>query len=375
MRTTRRTGLVAMSLAVALAAAGCGGGDEGGDGGSAGTADDGGLVIDGVEIADAELWEAAQAEGTLTLYTSISEDRENAMVDVFREQTGIDVEVIRLNGSQLYERILTEAGADLLVADVVHNAEIEYSTVLEERGIFQDHCPPGLEAIDPELQRDSCGFFISQTPIYALGYNTSLVEESAAPKTWQDLLDPKWSDGKIGLAHIGAGGSVWTRALFLRNAYGVEYWQQLARQEPLIAGGAAAVTTEMARGEVQVGAVLPGNQSLAASQGAPLALVLPEDGVPAYLDTAGLTQAAPHPNAGKVFLNWLIALPGQTAIAEKSGDYPVIDAAPGPDFNGEELPPRTELDLAFPGLTPEYTTQREAWSDEWFETFGYNPPS
>jgi iron(III) transport system substrate-binding protein len=366
--TAKRALTVAVGLVVALSAASCGGSG----GGSEAASPEGPLVVDGVEIADEALWQAAQDEGTLTLYTALGEERENAMVDVFREQTGLSIEVVRLAGGRLYERILTEHGAGQLGADVIRQTDYTLALAEKEAGVFEPYCPPGIDQIDQELRQEDCSFYASQTPIYAIGYNHAQITPEEAPRTWQDLLDPQWR-GRLGLAHIGSGGSTWARDLFLRQKYGVEYWQQLAAQQPFITGGAAGITEQMARGEVQLGMVLPGNQSLTASEGAPLSLVLPEDGIPSYGQWFGLASGAENPNAAKVFIHWQMSLPGQTAVANEAGDYPVIPGAPGPDFNGEELPARDEVDLVQMETDPEYISKRDSYMSEWFGIFGYTP--
>ncbi|MQA13082.1 MAG: extracellular solute-binding protein [Pseudonocardiaceae bacterium] len=368
MRTSKKMLAATLGAFVALGTAACG------SGGGTAAPEDGPLMVAGERLADEQLWAAAQEEGTLTLYTAVGEERANEVVDVFREQTGLEVELVRLPGGRLVERVLTEQGAGQLGADVIMQSDLVLATQENEAGAFEPYCPPGLETVEPQLKQEDCSFYAAQTPIYAIGTNTELIPAEQAPRTWQDLLDPRFK-GKIGLAHIGAGGSTWARDLFLRQKYGIEYWEALAAQQPLITGGAAGVTQQMARGEVQLGMVLPGNQSVTASQGAPLDLIVPADGIPSYAHWTGLASNAAHPNAAKVFLNWYLSMPGQTAVAQKGGDYPVIDGAPGPDFNGTPLPTREEVELVYPELTPEYASKRDAYMQEWFQIFGYAPES
>ena len=78
-----------------------------------------GLVIDGEQIADKELWDAAVAEGGITLYTGYTENTEAALLKQFTADTGIKVNVVRLTPNRLYERISAEYGAGKLKADVM----------------------------------------------------------------------------------------------------------------------------------------------------------------------------------------------------------------------------------------------------------------
>ena len=346
------------------------------DGSEQGTAAEGeGLVLMGEEIADAETWAAAQEEGTITLYSALSEARELALLERYTEDTGMEVDLVRLGGGRLFERVMSEHGAGQLGADVIRQTDRTLAEAYMEEGVWEPYCHPFWDLSPSELQEPDCNYWTSQQPVYAIGYNTEIVDEADAPTSWEDLLDEKWK-GNIGLAHIGAGGSTWARDLFLRNEFGVEYWEALAAQEPFITGAAGAVSEGNGRGEFAVAMVLPGSQGIAAAEGAPLQVVIPSDGVPTYSQWLGLAANAEKPNAAKVFLNWNMSLAGQTAIAEAAGDYPVRDDAPGPTAGGViPLPKRADVDLRTPELTEEYATERDAYMEDWFRIFGYTPES
>lgn len=371
---SRGTARVAVAAAIALVATACGGGDAGPteeEGGGEGEP----LTLMDEEIADAETWAAAQEQGSLTLYSALSEARELAILERFEEDTGLTVDLVRLGGGRLFERVMTEHGADQLGADVIRQTDINLVRDYQEAGVWEPYCHLFWEeASNPELQEPDCHYWTSQQPIYTIGYNSELLDElgEEPPATWEDLLDPQWQ-GTIGLAHIGAGGSTWARDLFLRQEYGVEYWEALAAQDPFITGAAGAVSEGNARGEFAVGMVLAGSQGIAQADGAPVEIVLPEDGVVSYSQWLGLAANSENTEAAEVFLNWNMSLAGQTAIAEAAGDYPVRSDAPGPTAGDGQLPPLDEVNLVLPELTEEYESVRDEWQAEWFEIFGYTP--
>ena len=356
-------------LGAALVASACSGGDVVGGGGGAKKGE--ALVLNGEQIASADLYDAAREEGGLTLYTALSTTREEAIDKAFQEQTGLSINMVRLPGGRLYSRVTSEHGAGKLQADVIRQTDRELADKYQEAGVWKPYCPPHVDDFPADLKEPECNFWASQTPFYAIGYNTELVKESDAPSSWEDLLDPRWR-GKIGLAYIGAGGSTWARDLFLRKELGLDYWKRLAAQKPRITGSAGAVTELNGRGEVEVAMVLPGTQLLAKADGAPLAVTLPEEGLPSYAQWLGMTASAKKPNAAKVFLNWSASLAGQTAVS-RVGDYPVREDAPGPKVGDVQLPPRDEVDLVTPESWPEHASKREAWMDEWLQVFGYTP--
>lgn len=371
-RTHRLRRHVAVVSMVAVAAAACGG-DEGpaeGEGGGEGEA----LTLMDEEIADAETWAAAQEQGNLTLYSALSEARELEIIERFEEDTGLSVDLVRLGGGRLFERVMSEHGAGQLGADVIRQTDVTLAREYQEAGVWEPYCHPFWDLSDPELQEPDCHYWTSQQPIYTLGYNSAVLEQEGLepPSSWQDLLDPEYQ-GNIGLAHVGAGGSTWARDYYLRNEYGVEYWEDLAAQDPFITGAAGAVSEGNARGEFAVAMVIAGSQGIAQADGAPVEIVLPEDGIVSWSQWLGLAANSENTEAAEVFLNWNMSLAGQTAIAEVTGDYPVREDAPGPTAGDGELPPPGEVELIVPELEEEYETERDAWQAEWFGIFGYTP--
>jgi len=338
-----------------------------------------GLEIGGECIADADLWAAAQAEGSFTLYTALSELREIAVVEVFQADTGLGVDIVRLGGGALVERVLSEFGAGVLGADVIRQTDFSLAIQELDAGVFEPFCPLNIELIADGLRwgQDGCEVYATMQPTYAISYNTALVSAEEAPKTWLDLIDPKWA-GRICTVHSGSGGSTWARDLWLRDTYGIEYFEAQAALNPIILGAAGATTEVLTRGECAVAPNLPGTVSLAIEQGAPLQIVFPEDGVVAYSQWTGLAQGASNPNAAKVFLNWHMSIKGQTAVAERAGDFPVVPGSPAPSVNagahGETITPAPgDPRLVFPEALPEYVTMRDEYVGDWFRIFGYSP--
>lgn len=333
----------------------------------------GALIIDGEEIADGDLWAAAQEQGGFTMYTGQSEPQEAALVEAFQEQTGLSVDLTHIPTGRLFERIQSEHAAGVSQADVIRHTDRTLWHSHADEGVLQPYCPSHLdEVVNQELLEESCLFVPTIQSIYAIGYNSALIQPEEAPQSWTDLLNSEWA-GSVGLTHIGVGGSAWARDLFLRDTHGQQYWQDLAGQSPYIAGSGSVITQELARGEIEVGMVLPGTQALAQEGGAPVATVVPSDGVPSYIEWAGIAAGAQNLEAAQVFMNWTMSLAGQTVITEEIGAYSVREDAPPPVWNGENQPPIEELDFVFPETTDAYVTDRKAGQDEWFTIFGYQP--
>ena len=374
----RLAAAIAAVLAL-VAIAGCGGGSDdattgGESGGSATTAEAGGaLEAEGEEIADPQLWKEAQEQGSVTLYGAISGEREEAIDEAFTELTGIDVNLIQGTGSETYQKVTNLQAAGKLDADIVRQTDGTLAESEAAKGVFAKYCSPFEKGLPKEAIGKPCYFVAPIIDVYAFAYNSALVKEDEAPKSWQDLLDPKWK-GKIGVPYIGAGGSTWARDLFLRKEFGKEYWEKLAAQDPVLSDQVSTTTDQLVQGEVEVATDVPPTVAAAIKEGAPVAISMPTDGVPAYGAFTGVAADARHEAAAKVFLNWNLSKAGQKAVAEKAGDYPVRPGSPAPVVDGEErLPALDELDVAFPETWPEYRSDRDAWTSEWLKLFNYSP--
>ncbi|MBX3093309.1 MAG: extracellular solute-binding protein [Cryobacterium sp.] len=326
------------------------------------------LVIEGTVIADAELWAAAKAEGKFILYTALSEARQNIILEAFKRDTGITTDIVRLGTAQLQERVISEHGSGVLEADVILTTGSIYADEFTEIGVYEQYTPVGIEAIDPGLFGGNGSWFVSMQSVNGIAYNSALVSEADAPKRYDDLLDPRWGGGKIGMSDV-TGGAAWARELWLHDEYGVEYWESMATQNPIIESSQGNVTDMLARGEIEVALALPGNIAAAAADGASVAFVVPEEGLIAYDHHIGLSSSAANVNAAKVYLNWLLSKSGQAAIAS-AGDYPVTSDGPAPSMGeGATLPARDSGIIVQPDAERFVSFQPEG-EDLWFRIHG-----
>jgi iron(III) transport system substrate-binding protein len=377
----RRTGAGAHRLVIAVAAvgvagsalAGCGGGSDEAAGANKNTSADGALVINGEKVADPSVWKQAQSEGSLTLYTSISSEREQAIDKAFTDATGISIHLVQGVGSETFQRVTSEHAANKLGADVIRQTDATLAAQLNEKGVFERYCPPTATALPKDVIGAKCLYWAPIQDVYAIAYNTKLVDPADAPKSWDDLLDPKWK-GQLGLPYIGAGGSTWARDLFLKREKGADYWQKLNAQQPVLSDQVATTTDQLVQGQVKVAMNVPPTVGALMKKGAPLAVVIPSDGVPSYAAWTGLAAGAEHPAAAKVFLNWNASKAGQRAIAEIAGDYPTRPGTPPPVIGkGQKLPALEDANVAYPESWPQYESQREGSIREWLKIFNYSP--
>lgn len=367
MRRKHTTLAFAALAAFGLLTTGCSGDATGGSA-SAEPGED--LVIDGELIAEADVYEAALEEGTLTFYTGASEVSEKEVTDAFTELTGIPVEIVRLAPNKLQERILSENAAGKLGADIVRTSGEDLIVALAEDGVFQ---PTELTedisgALVDDAVFDDGMYFNSFDRVYSFGYNNQVLAQDEAPENWADLTDPEYA-GQVGFVQVGAGGSTAALTRFQFSELGDDWMTDLAANDPRIFDSSANLTDALARGEIAIGTVPVGTAYSAILDGAPITIAMPEEGAAAYPFYAGQTASTEKSQAATVFINWLLSANGQQ-LATSIGDYPVSENAPTPTIGDIELP-AADSGFAFRATLEESLDNIQSDAEKWKQIFDY----
>ncbi|MEV5411173.1 extracellular solute-binding protein [Thermopolyspora sp. NPDC052614] len=202
-------------------------------------------------------------------------------------------------------------------------------------------------------------------------YNTKLVAENEVPRTWADLLDPRWK-GKLVMGDPTVTGGLrylLTGLLVPESAdkWGEEYLKKLAAQEPNISQNEPTVPADVASGRFPVGVgVYSGYYEAQKAKGAPIGIVFPLKDGGNFLSRSGLCviKDAPHADAALLYVNWLFSPEGQRVLAEVDNGYGLVPGSPGPSG----APPLDELEKLPPTNTdPEYNAPYFAIIDRLFQ--------
>lgn len=318
------------------------------------------LVVDGEEIADAKLMAAAKAEKELTAYGTYPTEGMTYALDGFRADTGIKLEYVRVPTSRLYDRVLAEFAAGKMEADYVDLTDLTLIKEWVSRGILGTHKIPWHDKLARDLRHDDARWYYVVRPIQTIAVNTELVKEADYPKSWKDTFDPKWK-AKFGMPSIEAGGSALTLFSFLRMKIDPNSWEKIAANEPRTYASIAPVVNDLVRGRI---AAAYGGASSFAEQirgGAPLKIILPQEGMAAFGAFGNVSSTAKHPNAAKLFVNYMTSKRGSTLIA-KSGSYGTHPDAPPPEAAGYKFPPQ---DQVWNISADQWDKIHETWLEEW----------
>ena len=271
---------------------------------------------------DAALIQAAKKEGKVVWYTSLAIPSSTAIAHAFRTKyAGVDVEVHRTGSQRVLQRVMQEAGAGIKNADVIHTSDAGHFVLFKDKGMLMKYIPKGAE-IFPAGFKDKDGFYFGmRATLSVIAYNPKSVAEKDAPKTWKDLLNPKWK-GKMVSAHPGYSGIIMTHVLALVNLYGWDYFRELAKNGLHVVQSANDPAGVVASGERPVGA--NGAEYFyykTQKQGNPIKIIYPNEGLPLVVSPVAIAKDAPHPNAAKLFSEYIFAKESQQLLADREGLY------------------------------------------------------
>lgn len=270
---------------------------------------------------DARL-EAARKEGKVVWYTSLALPSAEKVARLFEAAyPGVKVEVHRTGSQRILQRVMQELQAGIRNVDVIHTSDAGHFVLLKEKKLLARHTPAGVEAF-PAGFRDRDGYsFGLRATVNAIAYNTRVVAAADAPRTWKDLLDPRWK-GKLVTAHPGYSGVIATHVLALVHLNGWDYFKQLAQNRPMLVQSAVDPAGVVASGERPV-AVNGGEYTFyqTKKKGNPIEIVYPKEGVPLVVSPSAITSFAPHPAAARLFTDFTFAREVQQILADSEGLY------------------------------------------------------
>ncbi|MBI2178507.1 MAG: extracellular solute-binding protein [Candidatus Tectomicrobia bacterium] len=265
------------------------------------------------EAADMQ---AAKKEGEVMWYSSLSLSVAQKVCKQFNDKKlGVTCILHRDGSGKLYQRYLQEAKGGVFKADVLHTSNIGHFVNLKK-----DHLRPykfqGGEKFNPAFTTEDGAWNILRASVYVLAYNTKLVKPEDAPKTWTDLLKPRWN-GLIAHAHPAYSGVITVGMLSLVKMHGWGYYDKMAALKPKIVQSAVAVIPLVARGEAHVVAGTAAYNTYGdIKKGEPIKMVLPKEGVAFISSPHAVLKKAPHPKAAEVFTDFLFSQEAQQLLVD-----------------------------------------------------------
>lgn len=292
-----------------------------------------GAAADELPPNERALYDAAKREGEVTWYSAQiqAEPGEAAGRAFTARYPGIKVNVVRSTSQVAYQRLSQDLQAGAAQCDVFSSTDYGHYLYLKQTGKLMPFRPNNADGLLPALRdqdKDNC-WQICSLGLYLLAYDTRKVAAADAPKSWQDVLEPKWKD-QLAIGHPGYSGAIGIMALIMRRMYGWDYFKTLEKNKPQIGRSSDDPVTLMNAGERNVGIGVSISQPLLSiSRGNPLAIVYPAEGTVAVSGPSAIIKNAPHPNAAKLFMEFATG-PEFAAVMRKYFIMPVRPEVPPP---------------------------------------------
>ena len=263
--------------------------------------------------ADPKVVEAAKKEGELGWWSTIAQDQSQKIIEEFMKvYPFIKATYWRSGSVGIHNKILIEARAGRTSWDVVSQTTPEFIHELKQKAVIAPYNSPERRHFSNDL-KDKDGYW---TGTYALptglGFNTQQVKRDEAPRNYQDLLHPKWKGKKISVDDESYEFLVGLMQAWGRGA-AVEYFKKLAAQEPMIGRGNSQRTQLLAAGEFPLAIAYTHTVEYAKAQGNSVDWVNLEPVVIKF-DGIMLGAKAAHPNAAKLFIDFILSQQGQSLL-------------------------------------------------------------
>lgn len=254
----------------------------------------------------------AKKEGEILVYSAIAGAKQPPEIGrMFEQKYGIRFRLLDGRPTEIHERIRIEASSNRPAGDLTLNGSTTL-VLLREQGLLAPRpSVPNFTRLVLEPSQPE------EIPVFALGYcilvNTKLVPAGEEPKSWLDLLDPKWK-GKILSDEMRATGAGATLFGVLQDRFGTEFHEKLAKQELVWSRQIQENPRRIARGEyaIYIPLIMTFMNGLEAL---PIKPVIPEEGVAYTPFAVAAIKNAPHPNASRLFANFILEPEAQLVFA------------------------------------------------------------
>jgi iron(III) transport system substrate-binding protein len=269
------------------------------------------------------LIEAAKKEGKCSFYTAMDLEFAERLGKTFEQKfPGIAVRVERSGAERVFTRIAQEYQSNIAAVDVANTADQAHVIIWKRDGLLLPYLPQEVVENYEKSYYDPEGFeIVTRVLVSPFGINTNLVKMEDAPKSFADLLDPKWA-GKMVKAHPAYSGTIMNATFQIARDLGWDYFEKLAKQRVLQVQSATDTPKKIALGERAI--MIDGAGYLVIRNkeaGQPVDVIYPAEGTPVATSPSVVFKRAPNPNAAKLFQSWIHGREGQQLLVDFARQY------------------------------------------------------
>jgi iron(III) transport system substrate-binding protein len=247
----------------------------------------------------------AKREGVVSIYTSLTVDDMKVLGGAFEKKYGVKLQLWRSSSEDIVQRAVVEARGGRFEVDAIETSAVEMEQLHREK-LLQEVKSPSIADLDPAALLPHREWIGDRLNLITAAYNTNLIKPAELPKSYEDLLDPRWK-GKLG---IDGEDSVWFGAVIaaLGEERGERIFRQLVRGNGLSPRrGHTLLTNLVISGEVPLALTTYQYRiEQIKKSGAPIDWTVIPPAITRFLGT-GVARRAPHPNAAILFLDFMLS--------------------------------------------------------------------
>jgi len=264
----------------------------------------------------ANVVEAARKEGSVALATSVSAAGFPRFLQAFTAKyPGVDATrgLYSAPTGRVLARVDAEVQARNLTFDVLHVASLAPYLAMARKGQLQAYRSPELAAYPPEAATDQ--WATARIVGVIMAYNKNVLAPEKSPKAWVDLLRPELKGRKL-IIQDSAAGTAFNQMYLLEKRLGADFMRKWGAQQPVIVATSAQLIDMLVRGEALVGATVDHFRAFEPDAvKAGIVGVYPSEGMPLALAPIAIFKDAPHPNAARLFVDYMLSEEGQNLLA------------------------------------------------------------
>jgi iron(III) transport system substrate-binding protein len=271
----------------------------------------------------------AVAQGTITLYTSESQDKVNEMkADFERRHPGVSLNIYRSGTQVVIGKLQAEIQAGAVQADLLWMADIDFFAQLARKNLLQAYSPPEAERVPSKFRYEGGRYHEVRLIFNTVGFNTLRVKER--PASWKDLADPRYK-GKVGMASPFYSGAAFSTlgTLVSQAGFGWDFFRRLKDNGVVVEQSNGTVAQKLASGEFWVASVVDFFLRDMKAKGSPVDHVWPAEGAILIPTPIGIVQGARNTAGAQAFLRYVHSPDGQRLFAQQ-GYVPVLPGIEGP---------------------------------------------
>ncbi len=241
---------------------------------------------------------------------------------------GIKFQWYQAGSEDIAAKVQSEIMAGALQADVLISSDRFWYEEMSNNGNLHSYKSQKASGIDNTLKHPSGFYTTVSIPVMVMAFNSEAVKPEEAPKTFKEMMDPKWK-GKFTTGSPLASGTNFTTMAMLQHHYGWEYIQGLKNNETIAEGGNSAVIRRLQSKERPVGWVLLENLLRFQGKDDRLKTIFPEDGVVTHANVMAITNKKGADRAlAQKFVDWMFGEEGQNAMTRSYMYSPISTIAP-----------------------------------------------